>query len=373
MFQINIQGVLGLTAVLLSWALAVVLYRVSLPGSVARKLSLLLVFEGLTLGSSDVVLYFMSSPETFYSDYPMVELISGVLHFTGDCAMIAMYPIFLAAALQIKMTKPFAKKKAQTGLILYSVLLFTVMILTFMMGIIPLKIGIPMLYLSMAAVFAFALVASIKAWRIAKGAAKARALIFVLAFGFRDICWGYIYIKGTLEIFSGSSVHTGGEWDYFVYVLGTLVAVPLIAYGILRTQLFDIDLKIRWTIKQSTLAGIFVATMFLISEGASSFLEAELGNVAGLLAAAVVMFFLAPLQRFAERVAGAAMPNTENTPEYAAFRKMQVYESALGEAQAEGGISPKERTLLIVLRDSLGISESDADAIESGLKLQLNP
>jgi hypothetical protein len=367
MFQINIQGVLGLTAVLMCFALALVLYRVSLPGSVARKLSLLLVFEGITLGSSDIILYFMSSPETFYSDYPMVELISGVLHFTGDCTMIVMYPIFLASALQTKITKLFAKKKVQVGLIAYSVLLFIVMILTFMMGIIPLKIGIPMLYLSMATVFAFALIASVKEWRIAQGAAKARALIFVLAFGFRDICWGYIYIVGTLDIWSSDNVHTGGEWDYFVYVLGTLVAVPLIAYGILRTQLFDIDLKIRWTIKQSTLAGFFVAVMYLVSEGASTFLEAELGNVAGLLAAAVLMFFLAPLQRLSERVAAAAMPNTENTPEYASFRKMQVYESALSEAMAEGGISPKERSLLNHLRDSLAISASDAESIEADL------
>lgn len=35
--------------------------------------------------------------------------------------------------------------------------------------------------------------------------------------------------------------------------------MPLIAYGILRGQLFDIDLRIRWTIKQSTLAGAIVA------------------------------------------------------------------------------------------------------------------
>jgi hypothetical protein len=43
--------------------------------------------------------------------------------------------------------------------------------------------------------------------------------------------------------------------------------------------------------------------MFLISEGASIFLSAELGNGAGLLAAAVLMFFLEPLQRFADGVA----------------------------------------------------------------------
>ena len=90
------------------------------------------------------------------------------------------------------------------------------------------------------------------------------------------------------------------------------------------------------------------------------------------LAAAVVVFFLAPLQRFAERVASSAMPNTENTPEYAAFRKMQVYESAVAEARGGGGISAKERSLLNTLRESLGISEYDAAAIERELEARAN-
>jgi hypothetical protein len=47
---------------------------------------------------------------------------------------------------------------------------------------------------------------------------------------------------------------------------------------------------------------------------------------------------------------------------------MQVYEAAVLEALVEGGISSKERSLLIHLRNSLGVSESDADAIE--LELQ---
>ena len=158
------------------------------------------------------------------------------------------------------------------------------------------------------------------------------------------------------------------EWVYDIYRLSTLFYVPIIAYGILRTQLFDIDLRLRWTIKQSTLAGVFVAVMFVISEGASQFLSDELGNVTGLLAAGVVMFFLAPLQRFAERIASVAMPNTQDTPEYSSFRKMQVYESALTEALLEGGISDKERLLLTHLRESLGISETDAEAIERELQ-----
>ncbi len=163
----------------------------------------------------------------------------------------------------------------------------------------------------------------------------------------------------------------GPEIFNIIYAGGTLFAIPLIAYGILRTHLFDIDLRIRWTIKQSTLAATIVAIMFLLSEGAERLLSADLGNVGGLLVAALVVFVLTPLQRFAERVANAAMPNTEDTPEYAAFRKLQVYEAAIAEALQEGGISQKERSLLVRLRDSLGITDSDADAIERELQESL--
>jgi hypothetical protein len=139
------------------------------------------------------------------------------------------------------------------------------------------------------------------------------------------------------------------------------------AYGILRTQLFDINLIIRWTIKQSTVATTFIAVFYLVTEGADRFLASEFGNWIGLLATAPLIFFLAPLQRFAERIVTLAMPNTQNTPEYAAYRKLQVYEAALEDA-LPGGISEKERSLLNHLRDSLGIASSDAVALENDLR-----
>jgi hypothetical protein len=223
----------------------------------------------------------------------------------------------------------------------------------------------------LVALFCYALLASVHAWYVSDGAARSRARAFTVAFGFRDICWGFAYGSAIWMIFSKSYAVVDTDASglpYVMYALGTLVAVPLITYGILRTQLFDIDLRIRWTIKQSTLAALIVAIIFLISEGASTFLSAELGTIAGLFGAAVVMFFLTPLQHFAERVAATAMPNTNNTPEYVAFRKMQVYEAALIDAMSEAGISAKERALLVHLRESLGITVADAEAIESELQ-----
>lgn len=238
----------------------------------------------------------------------------------------------------------------------------------------PLDIGATLLYLSLSLLFGFALVASIHAWWVAApGMARTRAGLFAAAFGLRDACWGFVHGGAIWLIWIGpyNPSDASSEMDRplkVFYAPGTLIAVPIIAYGILRTKLFDIDLRIRWTIKQSTLAGTFVALIFLISEGASTSLSAELGKFAGLLEAAVLMFFLAQLQRFAERVASAAMPNTNNTPAYVSYRKMKVYEAAVADAWQNGAISPVERSLLIRLRDSLGIPEDDAKTIEHELQ-----
>jgi len=360
-------GILGLVAIAACWALAVVLYRVGTPGSVARMLSLLLVVEGFTLATADFPVMALGLNWDFYELHPLFARIYFIGHTIGDAAMLALYPPFLAAALQTKLTRPFAGRRMRIGLWVVSV------VLVYAVEMSSPAIGATLLYGMLILLFGFALVASINAWYLAKAANRTRARVFALAFGVRDVCWGFVYAASIWWVWTGV-YWTGAETDLdipvkVVYALGTLVAVPLIAYGILRAHLFDIDLRIRWTIKQSTLATVVVTSIFLLSEGADRLLSAELGNFAGLLAAGIVVFFLAPLQRFAERVASVAMPNTENTPEYAAFRKMQVYEEAVSEARFEGGISQKERALLVRLRDSLGISESDADAIESELAL----
>ena len=364
MIQLNYVSVLALVAVAMCWSFAVVLYRVGAAGSVARKLALLLLVEGITLISTGYI-DSMLAPEltqaSFYATWVMVE---GIVHTLGDCAMLVLYPPFLAAALQTEFTRPFAGKKALAGLTAVGAIAFLLVVF------VPSAYGPVPLYLLLSMLFGYALVASVQAWRASIGAARSRARSFALAFGIRDVCWFIVYGAAiwliTQDAYSVVDMNTTSP-AYVIYALGTLLAVPLIAYGILRSQLFDIDLRIQWTIKQSTLAAIFVALVYLISEGADRFLSDELGNWAGLLASALVVFFLTPLQRFAERVASAAMPNTENTPEYAAFRKLQVYESSLADAML-GGISDKERVLLDTLRDTLGISSADAAMLERDLQ-----
>jgi hypothetical protein len=364
MFQFNPVGLLALLAFAMCVSLAVVLFRVGIPGSTARRLSLLLAIEGVTLFSTGYIDLFFGPEIRSLQHYSAWVRFEGIVHTMGDCAMLALYPPFLAAALPTPLTRPFLGKRVRITLMISASVLLLAVFMT------PLEVGATTLYVLLVTLFCYALLASAHAWHVSDGAARSRARAFTMAFGFRDICWGFAYGSAIWMIFSQSYAVVDTDASglpYVVYALGTLVAVPLITYGILRTQLFDIDLRIRWTIKQSTLAAAIVAVIFVLTEAADRFLSAELGSFAGLLAAAIVVFFLVPLQRFAERVAAVAMPNTKNTPEYVAFRKMQVYEAAVMEARLEEGISQKERALLARLRDSLGISEEDAFAIERDL------
>jgi hypothetical protein len=373
MLQFSALGILGLVAVLLCWTLAAVLYRVETVGGVARQFAFLLLVEGFALVSTgyvDMLLAPAVHSRDWYATWFRAE---EIVHTLGDCAMLALYPTFLGAVLQTRLTRPFRRKSMRIGIAGAALALFFAVLFS------PLEFGATLLYVLLSLLFGFALVASIHAWRVAEtGAARARAGAFALAFGFRDVCWGLVYAGAIWLIFTNRYSITEPDpsdpttWLLtMIYACGTLFYVPLIAYGILRTHLFDIDLRIRWTIRQSTVASVFVAIFYLVSEGVDRYLASELGNLAGLLAAALVVFFLAPLQRFADRVAAAAMPNTQNTPEYVAFRKMQVYEEALAEAQGEDGISARERALLVRLRDSLGISVTDAEAIERELQARL--
>ncbi len=362
MLQLSGIGSLALVALLLCWSLAIVLFRVGLPGSVARRLSLLLVVEGATLISTGYL--FLTEAVKAADGYALFYRVEEIVHTAGDCLMLALYPPFLAAAIPSGITKPFGSPAMSRILLVLAAILCSIVLWG------PLKLGGTLLYVSLVILFVFALIASAHAWFVAHGAARTRAGVFAAAFGLRDICWGFAYGSATLWLWRDTYAVVDADATsapYIVYALGSLLAVPLIAYGILRTQLFDIDLKIRWTIRQSTIAAAFVAVFYLVTEGVDRLLEVQFGNWIGLLASALLVFFLAPLQRFAERVSAAVMPNTYDTPEYAAYKKIQVYEAALREAMP-GGISDKERALLNHLRDSLGIASVDAAAVERDLQ-----
>jgi uncharacterized membrane protein YebE (DUF533 family) len=139
----------------------------------------------------------------------------------------------------------------------------------------------------------------------------------------------------------------------------------LVAYALLKYQLFDIDVKVKWTIKRGTIAAAFLFVFIVVAQLGQNFLSTEYGWAAGGLAAGALLFVLAPLQRVAERVADTAMPGVSTSSEYLSYRKLEVYKATIEGAMEDGAITEKERAMLGRLREKLGISTQDAAALEA--------
>lgn len=210
--------------------------------------------------------------------------------------------------------------------------------------------------------FVVPLAAGLDAWRRApRGSAQRdRARAYAAAFGVQDAGYAILVtlmnVPGMpLEVVRGVIV---ASQVFLILVLA------LLARALLRHQLFDFDLKVKRGIATGTVAAAFVAVFFVVSEGAQALLSERFGPVVGLVAAGLLVFLLTPLQRVGERVADAAMPRVAPTPEYLAYRKLQVYRATLEGAYADGEVTARERVMLERLRTELRIAEEDAAAIE---------
>lgn len=213
----------------------------------------------------------------------------------------------------------------------------------------------------------FALVCTLLAVRAApRGTtARSRAKAYAAAFVLQDLAILTAY-SGTYIIPEGA-LHTLIEGFWF---LGTLltVSILILAYALLRWQLFDFELRLKLTLRRGTVAGIFIAVFFVIAEVASNFLAGQAGYAVGGVAAGLLLFAIRPLERVAEGLADRAMPGVDASPAYAQFKKLEVYRAALESAlEDDGRIDERERRMLDTLRAKLAIHAADAAAIEAEL------
>lgn len=118
-------------------------------------------------------------------------------------------------------------------------------------------------------------------------------------------------------------------------------------------------------------AAAFVATFFVVSELAGNYLSSQLGIVLGAISTGALVFFLDPIQRTAERLSNAAMPNTHDTPAYETFRKIQVYESAVQAALEDDHISKRQRRVLDSMIGSMSIDAKIAEQLENDAQAAL--
>jgi hypothetical protein len=152
--------------------------------------------------------------------------------------------------------------------------------------------------------------------------------------------------------------------DNVLFPLGFVAFAALLVRGIVRYQLLDFDLKVKWTLQRGTVAAIILGAAVVAGQVAQNYLSGAFGWLAGGIVAGLLIFAIRPIERFAERLSDRAMPRTTGTPEYLAQRKHEIYRAAIEDAMRDGVVSAKERALLLRLSDNLGLSSDESTRIE---------
>ncbi len=154
---------------------------------------------------------------------------------------------------------------------------------------------------------------------------------------------------------------TAPDADLLGYGIVRLAGVVIIAYAIVRHQLLDIDVKVRWTLSKSTIAAAFIAVFFIASEAAQQFFGETLGSAyVGIAAAGALVFAIAPLQRIAEGLVNRALPVAEAPQPTLDERKAKLYIRLARRLRADGEISREDERNLAHLAQELGIGAGDA-------------
>ena len=143
-----------------------------------------------------------------------------------------------------------------------------------------------------------------------------------------------------------------------VYPIGRMTGVLLLGYAVLRGEIAGLDLKIRFAISRGSIAAIFVVVFFVASELAQQFFAQRYSALVGILAAGMLVFALAPLQRAAERLAERAVPAAQGTPE--PTRASEIYKSAVRAAMRDGLITRREERHLAEVARGLGLDPVQA-------------
>lgn len=336
----------------------------------------------LLLEAIDVLSSFSAAP--FLTQDAAAVFAASIVHFATDIAVLAAYLAFMALALDTPLVRPLRGRAAPIILALIAVGAMALVTLN------PYAMGGPStatgyrpapwetelgpsvwtLWATMAVVFTYGLIAAIDAWlRSGSPTARSRAGTYLLAFGARDAGWMVVFAILTYWGLGGVLPLRVAVALPQVYAGVLLVYVALLAYGILRHQVLDIDLKLKWTLERGTVAAALTAAFFVVKEGVEFLLPLE-GLVPSLAGAALVAALAYPAWRGAARLTERIMPGIEDTPQYRKVRGREIYRAALEEL-AVGGLSAKEHRALEALRTRLGIPTEDAEATEQEVRQAL--
>lgn len=365
----------GILALAFSWSLALAVFLTGPGLRRDRLLALLLFVEGTAWGTGSGFLYVTDSAQVAW--YLQAVFI----------AMLLALPCCMLAVAGTLATPWLAPMRSRAGLIVlagWAVVGEAFLVADpqrFLGAIVPAWYATWDADLPPAAIGALnivgltgivSLAGSISAWRrSAHGTwARAQARAFALAFGVHDVGMFCAMVLPGNVVPSPPS----GQFSDVLIILGvnftSLAFVLLLSYGILKVQLFDVDLRIKRGIRRSTVAGAFVVVFLVVEQLVQNWFTGRFGLLLGALAAGLMLFALGHIRHFAQHVADRAMPDVTATPEYVAFRKLEVYRAAFEGLFADAVLNDKERAALERLRIKLAIRPPDARAIEDEVRAE---
>ncbi|MEJ2502670.1 MAG: hypothetical protein P8177_05035 [Gemmatimonadota bacterium] len=351
---------------LFAWSAAVVVYRTAPHREVNRSLAVVLVLEGMVMGFSAGWNQLVEGPEVSY-----------VLVVLGTMAVAAapyQYLAFLASAFDVPPVRPFRGATARTILATLSVATATLVLARPQWFVTELyrvewgtwnfqyRRGGLFLARLQALAAAYGLLAAVWASvRTPPGTvARGRALLVAMAFGIRDTFVAVILILYPL-------VRPIPFWGDFIYnpAQGAiyLLYVSLLTYGILRSQILDIELKVKFALTQSVAGALLAVAFFVLSESIEALLPVQ-GLIPGLLAAGLVVLVLRPIYRVVRGMMERLMPGVERSSAYITTRRAEIYRAALEGAAEDGRITSAEQAILERLREQLGLEDHDARLLE---------
>lgn len=161
----------------------------------------------------------------------------------------------------------------------------------------------------------------------------------------------------TIGLLIGSFEHGHDTTTRFgVSGLLRVATVAILGYAVLKHQLLGIDVKLRFAIKTSTVAAIFLAVLFVVANIAQNFLGQK-GVVVGGAAAGLLFFAIHPIQRMAERLSVKAVPLTAPSAAVGAGSKESLaYKAAIRAAMRDGRVTRREEEHLAEVAEHLGLS-----------------
>jgi hypothetical protein len=234
-------------------------------------------------------------------------------------------------------------------------------------GEIPAEFGarVGPLAVELALIMLYALGCAISAWRrSAPGTLpRSRSRAYAVAFGTRDTLTVIAILLniGLVGLLGKQSLNL---FTYPIWAIAPILFAVLLTYGILRTQLFDLELKLKVGISRSTAIAIAIIAAFVAAKAAETYLNKNVGFLAGSVAAGILLFLAPRLNRLGDKVANATLPHVQPTPQYVTFKKLEVYKAAVEAANETGGLTAKDRLALDRLRTKLGLDAADARAVE---------